>query len=537
MSTGIYVTRSVINIALVYMVNFGNETDADLGDVEVESISCPAQFYDFIPQSIYLPSSSSISKGKETMKNTPLREYSDNLSSTKYEWDPSVRAYIQSAFFLGYLFLQIPAASLANKYGGKLFVMFSVLLSAILTLIGPSIAYNEWFFIISRIVLGVAQSCYVPACFVLLVNWLPLKNRSLGISCLAAASNVGQVMIYFVSGFIIKFLGWPYLFWLGGLYALVVGFFSSFFLTSNPQNHLLITDDELNEIRIGQTSLLTKYKSKYSSQASLLNSTLDQNGNVKSPNFRESSFSDNSQVKPNIPWLKMFKNRPFLAAFFYRVLHSSVGMLNFNFLPLFFRSVLGLSPELNGIMCASVSALTALGSVTSAIFSEKIIEKKFLIRTNVRKLFCAIDGFGRAICLFFIPLAIYYGQTQIVLALVVISSIMSSMIAASESSIPAEMSKNFGHTIFAILNVCAMVSGIIVPNLVSMVLKAYGEDLMGWYIIYFAAGAVSILGTIPFLIWGSADRQEFDFPSQSDQTDRARAVSVESFVYSVGSVS
>lgn len=528
-ATGIYITRSVINIALVAMVDFDDVDDRGLLD----------WIKPHMPEMIFAMSynSTAVNVQPDQLNNNKahhydsLMDYINKLSETKFKWDVSNSAYIQSAFFLGYVFLQIPAASFANNYGGRPFMLLAVLLSALISLAAPSIAGNEWIFIASRFLLGVAQSCFIPSCFVIFVRWLPLRNKSFAISTLGAASQLGTVSIYFASGFISTRLGWPYLFWIGGLYALVIVCIVFWFVTSNPEEHPLITPEELIDIRSEDDE---KEPKKDHIEGLATTSALDCNGNEDIGTVKDKdALIGKSKEKPSTPWRQMLTNKAVLVTFFFRTTHTAVGMLNYNFLPLFLKTILNLSPEVNGIFNAFLAALSGITGISLALISEKLIEKKVFARTTARRFFACIDGFGRAACLAFIPIAVEYSTVPVVLSLITLSVFTSSFISASESPIPAEMSKNYGHAIFAILNVCAMMTGSIVPNAVSLVLHAYDNGAYAWYIVHYIAAAMITAATIPFVIWASADRQDFDFPDRPvTRSERERTVSVDSFVFS-----
>lgn len=65
--------------------------------------------------------------------------------SQDHEWDEKTKSLVLSSFFWGYVVTQVPAGQLAQKFGAKRILMWSMLLCAALTLLTPlSITYGGW---------------------------------------------------------------------------------------------------------------------------------------------------------------------------------------------------------------------------------------------------------------------------------------------------------------------------------------------------------------------------------------------------------
>jgi len=63
--------------------------------------------------------------------------------------------WVLSSFFFGYLITQIPGGWLATRFGGKYVFGVGVLVTSLLTLITPQMAYfNLWALVTCRVVIG-----------------------------------------------------------------------------------------------------------------------------------------------------------------------------------------------------------------------------------------------------------------------------------------------------------------------------------------------------------------------------------------------
>ena len=63
--------------------------------------------------------------------------------------------WVLSSFFYGYIITQLPGGWLATKFGGKYVFGVGVLVTSLLTLITPQMAYlNVWALVACRVVIG-----------------------------------------------------------------------------------------------------------------------------------------------------------------------------------------------------------------------------------------------------------------------------------------------------------------------------------------------------------------------------------------------
>ena len=297
-------------------------------------------------------------------------------------------------------------------------------------------------------------------------------------------------------------LGWPYLFWLGDLYGLIFSVISFW------------SREELAEIKADQDD---RKQGEYP-ENSQVTSNMDNNDNYRRESmeqFEMEKVSVSEANVPSTPWFKILTNRVFLVALIFRIGHASVGMFNINFLPRILKQLFNISDEVNGIFNASLSAINSLSVIGVAYISDKVVQKKYMTLTNTRKIFGAIDGFGRAFFLVLIPISAQYGTLALVFFIIIMANIIATFVSASENPLPAEISLNYGHLIFTINNIVGMFMGVVVPTAVSLLFDLIGDHPSSWFLVYYIAAGVMILSVIPFLIWGSAERQPFDYPENN----------------------
>ena len=181
-----------------------------------------------------------------------------NTSETKgdFEWDSHEQATILGCFFYGYIVLQIPAGALADKFGAKWIFGGSILLTAILSLLGPLAA--KWGFVpflVTRVLQGLAQGVIIPSMNAMVARWMPKMERSRAISIIFCGSAIGSVVTLPLTGYLCdqKFLGgWPSIFYLLGILGCFWFILWTLCVYNTPETHPYISQNELDFIIKGQ---------------------------------------------------------------------------------------------------------------------------------------------------------------------------------------------------------------------------------------------------------------------------------------------
>ena len=104
-----------------------------------------------------------------THRGNPLNysysSFENSEGLTRFCWTQSQQGLLKSAFFIGYVLLQVHGGSLAEKFGTKIVLGFvCVLLPSIFTLLTPiATAWSFWALFTIRILIGLAESATFPS--------------------------------------------------------------------------------------------------------------------------------------------------------------------------------------------------------------------------------------------------------------------------------------------------------------------------------------------------------------------------------------
>ena len=135
----------------------------------------------------------------------------------------SVSSLLGALFFLGYFFFQIPGALYAARQSAKKLIFWSLIAWGLLAM-ATGLTNNIPVLAAIRFMLGVVESAVMPAMLILLSKWFTKPERSRANTFLVLGNPATLLWMSIVSGYLIKSLGWRWMFILEGLPAIVWAF-------------------------------------------------------------------------------------------------------------------------------------------------------------------------------------------------------------------------------------------------------------------------------------------------------------------------
>lgn len=166
--------------------------------------------------------------------------------SKELGWSPDIQGTVLSSFFIGYLLTQIIGGRLADRFGGKLVLGIAVLIWSVFTFITPFAALAGFTaLILARIGMGAGEGVALPAIYSLYGRWLPRNEGARAIGATFSAIPLGIVFGLLVTPWIVINLGWQWAFYSFGLFGVVWFVFWQRTVSSYPDLHPDISDDEL----------------------------------------------------------------------------------------------------------------------------------------------------------------------------------------------------------------------------------------------------------------------------------------------------
>jgi MFS family permease len=158
-----------------------------------------------------------------------------------------------SMFGVGYIFTQIPAGLLGDRFGGRRVLAGGSIGWSFFTLLTPFAATPLLMYLV-RGLLGLAEGLNFPGSTTVLSRWVPRKARArvqgLNLSGVAA----GPLIATPLTVWIMTLFGWKAVFYFYGVLGFLWAVAWLLYSTENPSEHRRMTSEELREIEASQAA-------------------------------------------------------------------------------------------------------------------------------------------------------------------------------------------------------------------------------------------------------------------------------------------
>ena len=139
-----------------------------------------------------------------------------------FGWSQTQKGTVLAAFYLGYLLWMFVAGLMADRFGGRRLLGYSVLAWSILTLLTPAAAaLSIPVLIAARIGLGVGEAGTYPAIYELFGRWVPAAERSRAVARMTSGFALGTLIGLMASGWLVQRYGWAVPFYVFGIIGIV----------------------------------------------------------------------------------------------------------------------------------------------------------------------------------------------------------------------------------------------------------------------------------------------------------------------------
>ena len=155
--------------------------------------------------------------------------------AAEHGWTTTLQGAVMSAFFLGYLILQIPAGYLSDRFGGKWVLGLGVIFWSLFTLLTPAAAMlGISALLVCRFLMGVAESVTWPSIYALYSQWIHPDRRASAVGLMNSGIAGGSVIALICTPWLISVWSWQGAFYLYGLLGVVWFIFWIYSAQSRP---------------------------------------------------------------------------------------------------------------------------------------------------------------------------------------------------------------------------------------------------------------------------------------------------------------
>ena len=167
--------------------------------------------------------------------------------SEELQWDDKTSGALLAAFFVGYLWTQVPGGLLANRVGAKPVLITGVVGWSFLTLLTPTCARISLpSLYAARVTIGIFEGVTFPAVHALVAAWSPPLERSRTVAFASSGAFLGTVAAFSFSPQVD--LWWPSIFYVFGSAGFVWAAAMAAFGASRPATHACISAAEREAI-------------------------------------------------------------------------------------------------------------------------------------------------------------------------------------------------------------------------------------------------------------------------------------------------
>jgi len=377
-----------------------------------------------------------------------------------FGWSDTVKGFVLSSFFVGYLLLQIGSGVLANRIGGKVVLGVAVVWWSVFTILTPPAAFMSLGVLIAaRIALGLGEAATYPATWALFKHWVPPTERSRSVSILLSGIPLGTLTALLTTGWIIERFGWPMVFYLFGSVGFVWAVFWFWLVYETPERHPGISQVELD--------LLEKQPTDPSEDL-------------------------------RVPWGKLLSKAPTWALICNHFASNWAFYMLLSWLPSYFRDTQGLSITNAGIYAAAPWLTMFLMSNIAGWIADSLL-KHGRSTTFVRKLMQSVGLIGAAV---FLLMARDVASAPEAVLLMSAALGFTAFTWSGYAPNLLEIAPRYADVMIGITNTFGTL-----PGIIGVIVTGWLVDLTGTYASAFAlAAGVNIFGAVVWLAFATGEK-------------------------------
>jgi len=396
-----------------------------------------------------------------------------------YEWDSKLQGLILSAYFWGFVASAIPAAAIAEKYGPRLCVAISFVVSAVLTLLGPiCAAVHPNLLIATRFGIGLFAGVVYPAVHCLISKWAPPSEKGKFISATLGGS-LGTVITWPLLGNIIEHISWDWAFYITGVIVLIWTFLWILLVRDSPDGHPWIEKKEREYIVLSLAGTISTKK--------------------RMPPYKS--------IVTSLPaWALCVAQFGNLWGLFFLM---TAG-------PKFMSTVLGFDIGHTGFLAALPYLARLIAGFIFGAIGDFIVRNKMMDKTTIRRSFTVFSHIIPGIFLIIQTFAGCHVNWAIVLITISLASNGASTLTNLSNA--QDLAPNFAGSLYGIANCLGSTTGFISPIIVGY-LTAENNGLSEWHTVFYIGAMVYIGCGIFFIFFGTAEIQPWNYENDDDKSD------------------
>uniref|UniRef100_A0A1I8FWN9 MFS domain-containing protein n=2 Tax=Macrostomum lignano TaxID=282301 RepID=A0A1I8FWN9_9PLAT len=400
--------------------------------------------------------------------------------SAELQWSPLVVGAVESSFFWGYLFTQVPGGIIAAKLPATKIFGLAIFCSSFLNLFLPTACHVSFVLVIFiRVLQGLVEGATYPACHGIWRYWAPPLERSRLATIAFCGSYAGAVLGLFLSGLLSDWLGWPAPFYFYGV--LGIAWFSVWWFNAfeRPGLHPTISEEERVYI---ETSI--------------------------------GELSTQSDKSMRIPWRKFFTSMPVYAIIVANFARSWSFYLLITEQTKYFRDVHNYDMTESGVFSALPHLVMATIVPLGGQLADRL-RKKLLTTTVVRKIFNC-GGFGME-AIFLLGVGYSKESTSAIICLIIAVGFSGFAISGYNVN-HLDIAPRYASILMGLSNGIGTFSGMLVPVVTVNLVRDRSQQ--SWSKVFLIASLIHFVGVIFYGVFASGEKQSWAEEAAEAGTDQ-----------------
>ncbi|XP_066585120.1 sialin-like [Prorops nasuta] len=395
-------------------------------------------------------------------------------SGQRFYWSDRVRGQLIAAYSYGNVPGNLIGVILTIKWGPRNAILWTSLVAAFISLVSPIIAQAHWSMLIgARVIVGITGGVTFPACHALVSKWAPPQEKSRFV-CSLLGGTFGTIFTYPMVASIAANTTWEWGWYIPSILMLFWVLIWAICAYDSPAKHPGITNEEKEFILKSQANVVPQE-----------NLTLKQ-----------------------IPVLQICTSIPFINLVFCHFGNLFLIFLYQNTMMLYMTKVLGLELKKSGVMSSLPWVGRMLFGFGFSCIADKIMEKRIMSITALRKCATLFSHYIPAIMLLMAAYAdchefmtnFYFFLALAFNGAAIVGNLLNHR----------DLSPNYAVVLYGIMNSVGSASGIIISTMVEETATPHTNSIHYWQKLIWVGAGVCTLCTMIFLVGGSGKVQEWN---------------------------
>ena len=390
--------------------------------------------------------------------------------AAEHGWTTTLQGAVMSAFFLGYLILQIPAGYLSDRFGGKWVLGLGVIFWSLFTLLTPAAAMlGISALLVCRFLMGVAESVTWPSIYALYSQWIHPDRRASAVGLMNSGIAGGSVIALICTPWLISVWSWQGAFYLYGLLGVVWFIFWVYSAQSRP-------------------SPLPEWQSTVALAPQL------------TPAAPPLVAAD-EQIYPRLTIRRMLHSR---AVWAIAIAHISINWslyLILSWFPTFVNREMGVDLQTAGLLALAPTVISLVMAPAAGRLFDRLVSQGYNRRT-IRRVMQSVAFAGITLAMLTVTLT---DSLMVSVAVITLSNALGAFSIGGFATNHLDVAPNQAGLLMGVTNTLAAVS-----SGASVFVSGWIQDVSGgWDAVFYLAALVSVAGAFVYSLLAGVDR-EFD---------------------------